>query len=62
MFSSQQKREISMRVQAILQETTHDELPDSEINFILHVDGAESWPGLIFETTQHAKYPPLMSW
>jgi hypothetical protein len=43
MFSPQQKREISMKVQAILQETANDELPDGEVQFILHVDGAEDW-------------------
>jgi hypothetical protein len=43
MFSPQQKREIAMKVQAILQETAHDELPAGEVNFILHVDGAEGW-------------------
>jgi hypothetical protein len=43
MFSPQQKREIAIKVQAILQETAHDELPEGEVNFILHVDGAEGW-------------------
>ena len=43
MFTTQQKREIAMKVQAILQETAHDELPSGEISFILHVDGAEDW-------------------
>ena len=43
MFSIKLKQEISEKVQAILQETAHDELPKGEINFILHVDGAESW-------------------
>jgi len=43
MFSPQLKKEISDKVQAILQEITHDELPKGEINFILHVDGAEDW-------------------
>jgi len=43
MFSTQLKREIAMKVQAILQETAHEELPNGEIQFILHVDGAEAW-------------------
>jgi hypothetical protein len=43
MFSVRQKREISDKVQAILRETNHPELPAGEINFSLHVDGAESW-------------------
>ena len=43
MFSVRQKREIADKVQAILKETNHPELPEGEINFLLHVDGAESW-------------------
>lgn len=43
MFSVNQKREIAEKVQQILKETGHPELPDDEINFHLHVDGAESW-------------------
>ncbi len=43
MFSVAQKREIADRVQAILRETNHPELPAGEIQFALHVDGAESW-------------------
>ena len=43
MFTPQQKREIAMKVQAILQATAHDELPSGEVSFILHVDGAEDW-------------------
>jgi hypothetical protein len=43
MFSVRQKREISDAVQKILKATGHPELPDGEINFLLHVDGAESW-------------------
>ena len=43
MFSLRQKREISDAVQNILKETKHPELPKGEINFLLHVDGAESW-------------------
>jgi len=43
MFSVRQKREISDAVQKILRETDHPELPDGEISFRLHVDGAEPW-------------------
>lgn len=43
MFSIKQKRAISEAVQKILAETKHPELPKGEINFHLHVDGAESW-------------------
>jgi hypothetical protein len=43
MFSPKVKREISMKVQTILQELIDNELPEGEIQFILHVDGAERW-------------------
>ena len=37
MFSVRQKREIAEKIQAILRETAHPELPDDEIAFILRV-------------------------
>lgn len=43
MFSVRQKREIADKVQAVLKETNHPELPQGEISFLLHVNGAESW-------------------
>ena len=43
MFSVRQKREIAEKVQQALRETGHPELPEGEIQFSLHVDGAESW-------------------
>jgi len=43
MFSVRQKREIAEKVQQILRETAHPELPELEIQFYLHVLGAESW-------------------
>jgi hypothetical protein len=43
MFSVRQKREIAEKVQRILRETNHPELPQGEITFHLHVEGAEVW-------------------
>lgn len=43
MFSVKQKREIAFSVAKILRETNHPELPLGEIQFHLHVQGAESW-------------------
>jgi hypothetical protein len=44
MFSVQQKREIAEAVQTILRNTNHPELPQGEeIQFLLHVKGAEDW-------------------
>jgi len=42
MFSVRQKREIADKVQTILRETDHPELPETEIQFHLHVEGAKS--------------------
>lgn len=42
MFSVEQKREISNKIQLILRDTNHPELPKGEIKFLIHVDGAES--------------------
>ena len=43
MFTIKEKRFISERIQEILRQTGHPELPRTEIQFHLHVDGAESW-------------------
>ena len=48
MFSQDMKHMIAEKVQKVLQETHHLELPKGEINFLLHVDGAEasSWANI----------------
>ncbi len=43
MFSPELKREISEYIQQLLTETNHPELPEGEIQFLLHVDGEEPW-------------------
>ena len=65
MFSGETKRRIAIAVQRILKETGNHELPDCEIKFLLHVDGAEKWswcnirnnsnalPGIIGEFDQN---------
>jgi hypothetical protein len=42
MFSVRQKREIADKVQQILRETNHPELPEEEITFLLNVQGKTS--------------------
>ena len=42
MFSVEQKRSISRAVQTVIKSTNHPELPEGEINFSLHVEGAGS--------------------
>jgi hypothetical protein len=45
MFSVAQKRDIAEKVQQILKDTCHPEVPAGEISFSLHVDGeaSRSW-------------------
>ena len=43
MFSVQQKRSISDSIQKILRGTGHNELPEGEIKFRIHVYGRERW-------------------
>ncbi len=43
MFSVQQKREIADKIQQILRDTNHPELPKGEIEFNIHIEGASTW-------------------
>ena len=43
MFSVKQKRKIADQIQTILRATNHPELPKGEIEFNIHVIGAEVW-------------------
>lgn len=46
MFSIRQKREISDGIQRLLRATNHPELPEGEIQFSIHIKGADprwSW-------------------
>ena len=43
MLSTSTKQRIAQQVQDILQSIDDDELPQGEIHFILHVDGAAEW-------------------
>ena len=43
MFTVKQKQQIAEKVQKAIKYTLNDELPLGEVNFILHVDGAEDW-------------------
>jgi hypothetical protein len=62
MFSVQQKRDISDKVQAILRETRHPELPSGEIGFLLHVDGAESWSWADIRNNGAVATPTINPW
>ncbi len=43
MFSVEQKRSIAKQIQQILRNTGHPELPNTEIEFKLHVQGRFEW-------------------
>ena len=62
MFSVRQKREISDAVQAILRSTGHPELPATEIQFTLHVDGAESWSWADIRNNDAVDSPGVNPW
>ncbi len=61
MFSIKQKREISDKIQKTLRETNHPELPpdDEEIQFFIHVWGAEPWSWADIRNNGAVKEPKL---
>lgn len=62
MFSIRQKREIADAVQKILRATEHPELPTGEIQFKLHVDGAQSWSWADICNNGSVKNPDINPW
>jgi len=62
MFSVRQKREIADAVQKILRDTGHPELPEGEIRFRLHVDGAENWSWADIENNGAVPNPGVNGW
>jgi hypothetical protein len=62
MFSVQQKRQIADAVQRILRETGHPELPPGEINFLLHVEGAETWSWADIRNNGAVSAPAINPW
>lgn len=62
MFSVRQKREISDKIQQILRETNHPELPEGEIQFLLHVDGAGLWSWADIKNNGSVDNPGINPW
>ena len=62
MFSVRQKREIADKVQQILRDTGHPELPEGEIAFTLHVSGAESWSWADIRNNGSVPAPSVNPW
>ena len=62
MFSVRQKREIANAVQNVLRDTNHPELPSGEIQFYLHVNGAESWSWADIRNNGAVTQPGVNPW
>jgi hypothetical protein len=62
MFSVQQKREIADKIQKILRDTNHPELPKGEIQFSIHIDGAESWSWADIKNNGSITDPSINLW
>jgi hypothetical protein len=62
MFSIDQKRRIADAVQQILRDTNHPELPSGEIQFHLHVDGAEPWSWADIRNNGAVPNPGINPW
>jgi hypothetical protein len=62
MFSVEQKRRIAEQVQAILRATGHPELPDGEIQFLLHVSGAGDWSWADIRNNGAVTAPDINPW
>jgi hypothetical protein len=62
MFSVRQKREIADKVQQLLRDTGHPELPAGEIQFTLEVRGAESWSWAVIRNNGAVSTPGVNAW
>jgi hypothetical protein len=62
MFSVRQKREIAEKVQQVLRDTAHPELPAGEIQFHLHVAGAEAWSWADIRNNGAVQNPGVNPW
>ena len=62
MFSVREKREIAEKVQQILRATKHPELPKEEIQFVLHVAGAEAWSWADIQNNGAVVNPSVNAW
>jgi len=62
MFSVQQKREISDKIQQVLKETKHPELPKGEISFEITIMGAELWSYAVIKNNSAVQDPIVNPW
>jgi hypothetical protein len=59
MFSVRQKREISDKIQNLLRKTNHPELPNTEIEFSIHIHGANDWSWAIIKNNSAITNPSV---
>ena len=59
MFSVQQKRDISDAIQKILRDTDHPELPEHEIRFEIHIEGAKQWSWADIRNNEAVRNPSI---
>jgi len=62
MFSIAQKRRIADEIQKLLRATEHPELPEGEIQFTLHVEGAEPWSWADISNNGAVPAPAVNPW
>ncbi|MEY3205039.1 MAG: hypothetical protein RLZZ21_1370 [Planctomycetota bacterium] len=62
MFSVRQKREIADKVQKVLRDTGHPELPEGEIKFLLQVCGAQHWSWASIRNNGAVEEPDVNPW
>lgn len=62
MFSVREKRSIADKVQQILRETHHPELPEGEIEFSLNVRGVEAWAWADIRNNGAIEVPEINPW
>lgn len=62
MFSVEQKREISNKIQMVLRKTNHPELPEGEIEFNIHIKGKESWSWADIKNNGAVPMAEINSW
>ena len=62
MFSISEKRSISDSIQKILRNTKDPELPKHEINFHLHVEGAQNWSWADIKNNSQVIKPTINPW
>ena len=62
MFSVGVKREISDKIQKILKDTNHPELPDGEVSFLIRVEGEKSWSWAEIRNNGSVVNPTINLW